>query len=34
MVYKGVAGTEEMRMRGRDKPESSIKHVLALETHL
>lgn len=34
MVYKGAAGTEEMRVRGRDELESSIKHAMALETHL
>lgn len=33
MVYKGEAGTQEMRVRGKDMLEFSIKQALALEIH-
>lgn len=33
MVYKGEAGTQEMRVRGRDMLEFSIKQALVLEVH-
>lgn len=33
MVYKGEAGAQEMRVRGRDMLESSIKQALGLEVH-